>query len=230
MEKHTSYFNILDALKEDGCSICSLVKKTIRKVMEDFLYENVNDPGSRKEIRKSIGFCNTHAWQLQRLGDGLGSSIIYEDLINIALSRLEKVTLRRKNAEDFLKEFLKEHKRYYYQKPNKVCPLCKTKREVEERYILTFIEGLQEEEFYSSFKDSFGLCLSHLLGVLKKCKEGKTAGLILRIELGKMRSLIGELKEFQRKHDYRFSHEGFGKEGDSWIRAIEKMVGKDGMF
>jgi hypothetical protein len=36
--------------------------------------------------------------------------------------------------------------------------------------------------------------------------------------------------EFHRKHDYRFSKEKFGKEGDSWIRAIEKMIGKEGVF
>jgi hypothetical protein len=41
-----------------------------------------------------------------------------------------------------------------------------------------------------------------------------------------MQDLTGELKEFQRKHDYRFSSEVFGPERDSWIRAIEKMVGK----
>jgi hypothetical protein len=32
-----------------------------------------------------------------------------------------------------------------------------------------------------------------------------------------------------RKHDYRFSKEKFGKEGDSWIRIIEKFIGKEGI-
>ena len=33
-----------------------------------------------------------------------------------------------------------------------------------------------------------------------------------------------------RKHDYRFSKEGYKKEGDSWERAIEKLIGKEGVF
>ena len=41
--------------------------------------------------------------------------------------------------------------------------------------------------------------------------------------------MVGELEEIQRKHDYRFSNEDFGKEGDAWIRSIEKMVGKEGV-
>jgi len=52
----------------------------------------------------------------------------------------------------------------------------------------------------------------------------------LKIEAAKVKSIIEELKEFERKHDYRFSKEKFGKEGDSWIRAIEKLIGKEGVF
>ena len=34
-----------------------------------------------------------------------------------------------------------------------------------------------------------------------------------------------ELAEFIRKNDYQFSAEGFGKEGDSWLRAIGMIAG-----
>ena len=39
---------------------------------------------------------------------------------------------------------------------------------------------------------------------------------------------LGELDEFIRKNDYRFMSEGFGSEGDAWIRAIERLSGADG--
>ena len=80
MEKHLSYFALLDALKEKGCPICFLLKKNTNKSMDDFLYEQVNDSGIRKAIRDSFGFCNRHAWQLRNIGDGLGLSIIYKNL------------------------------------------------------------------------------------------------------------------------------------------------------
>jgi hypothetical protein len=40
-----------------------------------------------------------------------------------------------------------------------------------------------------------------------------------------MHSLAGELGEFIRKNDYRFSAENVGKEKDSWLRAIELVSG-----
>jgi hypothetical protein len=65
---------------------------------------------------------------------------------------------------------------------------------------------------------------------IKKCKNRKFISEIIGIEAIKLEGLIVELKEFHRKHDYRFSKERIGKEGDSWIRAIEKMIGKEGVF
>ena len=44
-----------------------------------------------------------------------------------------------------------------------------------------------------------------------------------------MQSLLAELSEFIRKHDYRFTGEGMGEEGTSWIRAIEMVAGKWGI-
>jgi hypothetical protein len=69
-----------------------------------------------------------------------------------------------------------------------------------------------------------------LVLALKKCKNKKFGKELVDIETGKISGLIAELKEFMRKHDYRFSKEKFGKEGDSWIRTIEKFIGKEGIY
>jgi len=37
-----------------------------------------------------------------------------------------------------------------------------------------------------------------------------------------------ELKEYRRKHDYRYAHEPYGPEKDVWIRAIHLFVGSRG--
>jgi NTP pyrophosphatase (non-canonical NTP hydrolase) len=37
--------------------------------------------------------------------------------------------------------------------------------------------------------------------------------------------LHAELAELIRKNDYRYIKEEFGKEGDSWLRAVAMMVG-----
>ncbi len=210
--KHSTYFNLLDALKEDGCPICALIKKSIYKSMDDFLYGQVNDPAIRKQIKESFGFCNRHAWQFQKLGNGFSLSIVYRSLSELLLDKIEN-----EEIGDF-------------QKTRNTCMICKESKEAERRYIEVFIENYEEPQLRSSFKDSFGFCLPHLLALLKLCKNKETSSEVLKIESAKIKSIIGELKEFERKYDYRFSKEGFSKESDSWIRAIEKLVGKEGVF
>jgi len=232
MEKHQPYFNLLDALKENTCPVCFLVKTKIHKSMDDFLYEKVNDPGVRQEIRKSFGYCNTHAWQLQKMGDGFGLSLIYADLFNLFIGQLEGFLADKKksSAARFKNLFRRGTKVIETEKNKSACPICKECREIEKRYISLLIEHFDDAEFYVHFKQSLGLCIPHLSTTLELCKDKRIARELISIEAGKMRSLKKELEEFAAKHDYRFSKGGFGKEGDSWVRAIEKITGKEGIY
>ena len=224
--KHTTYFNLLDALKENGCAICTLVKKSVHKSLDDFLYEQVNDPGVRKEIKESFGFCNRHAWQLQKFGDGFGLSIIYQYLSRLLIDKMDK----KVDPKTLIKGLLQDKEIRNFQKIQNTCMVCKEEKEVERRYIEVFIDNFEDAELQFAFKNSFGLCLPHLLTLLKLCKDAKISVEVLKIEDVKIKSIIEELKEFERKHDYRFSKEKIGKEGDSWIRAIEKLTGKESVF
>jgi hypothetical protein len=191
--------------------------------MDDFLYESVNDPGLRQEIKASQGFCNRHAWQLQKFGDGFGQAIVYSDLMNIPLKRLEEI-----DESLSIKEVLKKISPGTGKK--QICMFCKQERDAEERYISVFWESFNDPEFSVTYKSSFGLCLPHIVVALKKCRNKEFVKEFIGIEVSNLSSLIGELKEFSRKHDYRFSSEKFGKEGNSWIRVIEKFTGKEGVF
>ena len=227
--KHTAYFNLVDAFKEEGCPVCHLIKKSIHQSMDSFLYESVNDPGTRKGIRSTLGYCNKHAWQLRQFGDGFGLSIIYQDLIEILL---EKLTAIDGNAatEKSIKKMLNTSDMRLFKKINENCGFCKKTREVEERNIAEFLEDFREPELHIAFTGGFGLCLPHMLIAIDRSKDVQVSRDILKTESEKLKKLSAELKEFDRKHDYRFSGEGFGKEGNSWIRAIEKMIGKEGIF
>jgi hypothetical protein len=221
--KHTTYFNLLEALKE-GCPVCFVIKKNAQKFMDDFLYESVNDPGLRKEIKESVGFCNRHAWQFQKFGDGFGLGIVYEDLMRIVLKKMEAVNGSAASIKAIFKQLDKD------ERAKKSCIVCKEEKDVEGRYIAVFLENFDDPELKINYKNSFGLCLPHMNLAIKKCKNNKLINEIISIEAAKLNGLISEVKEFHRKHDYRFSKEKFGKEGDSWIRAIEKMIGKEGVF
>jgi len=218
--------DLIEAFRKNGCCICYLIRKRVHKYMGDFLYEQVNDVGIREQLRKSLGFCNIHAWQLQKLGDGFGESIIYQDLFETIINKLNNIYESNNMLKTFIKELSKNKNLDNFRDKNDICLICKQEKEWEEMYALSFIEYFHEPIFKKSFQNSFGLCIPHLLEVLKKCKDVKLFKGIIRIELGIMDNLLKELKEFHRKHDYRFSKEGFGKEGNSWIKAIEKIVGK----
>jgi len=227
--KHTAYFNLVDAFKEEGCPICYLIKKSAHQSMDSFLYESVNDPGTRKGIRSTLGYCNKHAWQLRQFGDGFGLSIIYQDLMGIILEKFDAIG-DNAATEKSIKKLLKTSDIRLFRKINESCGFCKKQKEVEERNIAEFLEDFHELELDLAYRASFGLCLPHMLIAIDRSKDVEISRAIFTMESKKLKELSAELKEFDRKHDYRFSKEDFGKEGNSWIRAIEKMIGKEGIF
>src|SRR3972149_3490349 len=78
-----SYFDVIDACARPGCPFCRLSEETVNRYLGAILYENVNDPGTRDQLRSSLGYCNEHAWRLTATsGSALGVAIIYEDLLS----------------------------------------------------------------------------------------------------------------------------------------------------
>lgn len=68
--------------------------------------------------------------------------------------------------------------------------------------------------------------MPHFLCVLGITKSTETYRFLVAQQRAAIDRLGHHLREFCRKHDYRFSHEKFGEESDSWLRAIEMVVGK----
>lgn len=212
--KHLIYFSLLEAL-DKGCPICVLTAKAVRKFMDDFLYQGVNDFGLREEIREGWGFCKLHGWQLSHFGDGFGQAIIYEDLIKRILDEVAKITQFRKfkNMPEILK-------------PQDKCIFCKVKENAGKRYLSAFWSCFSQAEFKAKFRNSFGLCLSHILDVVKIGKDLSQIQELIEIEKIKLQTLIQDLKGFIRKYDYRFESEEFQEEKDAWLRALRKLVGE----
>jgi Family of unknown function (DUF6062) len=81
------------ALGEPGCPICRLIHETEARYLFYLLYENVTDGTTRAHLVRSLGLCPRHAWDMQateqgRWNDGMGTGIIYEDLIARLLGSL----------------------------------------------------------------------------------------------------------------------------------------------
>ena len=223
--KSFTHIYLEDAFNKNGCPVCNVVDKYVKRYLDNFLYENVNSPVVRKNLNKTLGFCNQHAWMAAELKDGLGISIVYEDLLSTAIESFESFfkelksfqkTKRTNNKNKFLPELDKQ---------NTECPACKLSKDVEENTIVLLINNIKEPVFNRLYKKSDGLCLKHLKLLIEMSDDPEIIREILNIERDKILNLISQLQEYQRKHDYRFSHEAFGEEKDSWIRAIAKIVG-----
>src|SRR5262249_28929855 len=84
------FYDLLEACRAEGCPICRLEARSAERYLDHQFYENVNSPKWRDRLRTSHGFCHEHAWLgvNRRLGDALGDSIIYRDVINSILTQL----------------------------------------------------------------------------------------------------------------------------------------------
>ena len=207
IEKHTTYFNFLDALKEHGCPLCRLSDRSVYSYFDAFLFENVTDQEVSTKIRSAGGFCKAHAKKLVEFNDALAISLVYEALIYDLVSGKDGIAFAKGSR----------------------CPACSVEQESEERQLKAFGDYFTEKEFEEAYLKSDGFCVAHLKQVLPLIKKKEVLKKVADKERGTLIKLQEELKEFIRKNDYRFSKEAWGAEKDSWRRAVTKLIGNDSM-
>lgn len=217
MEPHSQHFNLRDALEQPGCAICTLVTKAVASSLDGLLYERVNDPGVRQELRASGGFCHRHAWELCSVGDAQGAGLLYQDLLERAIASLDQPPAGR--------SALRVQKRQAVTP----CPSCRQAAETGQRYLRLFVDVFEDVTFRTALDRSSGLCLPHLQEALAACRTPRQRTALTMWELTKLSTLLRQLKEFLRKHDYRYIAEGYRtEEAASWLRAVELFVGQRG--
>ena len=233
MSSFTTY-KLLEACHRPGCPVCSLEQHSVERYLDSQFYENVNTPEWRDWLRVSLGFCHEHAWLAvdQRLGDALGFAIVYRDVINAILGRLEDGTpLRAARRWASVLQRIPEQARSVVEKalhaltPRKRCPVCQHRDEMTRTTISVLVEELEKAEMFAALQVSDGLCLPHLRMAFEHAKDVSVCEKLLAIHREKLESLQAELTEFIRKNDYRFKTEGFGKEGNAWLRTVGMIAG-----
>jgi Family of unknown function (DUF6062) len=206
-EKFTTYFDILDSCKLKGCPVCSLSTQNLRKYFDNLLYENVNDPGVRKALRLSFGFCAVHTKMLSDVGDALGISIVYTDIIQHVRMEMEQGNLQALNDPA-------------------PCPACDIKGRRENELCGTIADHLADDKLRHSLQESSGLCLVHLARVTEYVQDVETQRWLRKLHAEKLETLRTRMREFIRKNELRFSHETITEsEHESCADAIDTLVG-----
>ena len=208
----------------------------MERYLDNQFYENVNSPAWRDQLRASHGFCHEHAWLgvNKRLGDALGFSIIYHDIVNSLLRSLKDDNLfartpgRRASILGQGSESLRRRREgvLAFLAPQQRCPACAHRDEVTRDLLSALAEDLSTSDVQEALQASDGLCLPHLRLALGSANDDSVYETLLVIQRGKLEGLKHELAEFIRKNDYQASKEGFGSEGDAWLRAIAMIVGR----
>lgn len=235
-DKSFTYFALLEAFGKKGCPVCRFMAEFSLTYLGAFFYEQVNDVGLRQKLRASRGFCNWHAWQARQIASSaLGVAIVANDLITEEMTRLDKLlrgpTITRPQHGALDKVALKSiwaFRRGWQQK--EVCPACQVILEHERHALETILNFLHDQDFAHRFEPSAPLCILHTTRVIETQSRHPQLRRLIGLQHRKYAHLVGELDEFRRKHDYRFTHESWGAESDAWLRAIELLVGKPEVF
>jgi len=230
----STVYELIQACKQSGCPACRVEQVSVDRYIDNLFYESVNDVQLRERLRASMGFCHEHAWLAvdKRLGNALGFAIIYHDVINNTLKQLDSNAAPpvTKHWSTLLKQIPEQvsamaQRVLYALTPHKHCAVCLQRDKTIHTIITSLSESLNEPEMANALRSSDGLCLPHLKKAFESVRDLETSNLLLSIHREKLESLRDELAEFIRKNDYRFKEEGFGAEGDSWKRAVSKVIG-----
>lgn len=218
------FARVREALASGGCPVCRLVTHAVQRFLDNFLYERVNDPEMRDELRASWGFCPEHAWALPaQRNPVLGVAIVYRDLVGALRDRLDAALRsrpgRRRAAESALHLLLG---------PVAPCPACLHRQRMEEVYVASLLEHSADPHVRQALAGPAPLCLHHLVLAASLAKSAEQLKRLLEDQRQALARLEADLSELVRKHDYRFRHEGLTLEqGVSWTRALEVLAGRD---
>jgi hypothetical protein len=233
-EGATSFFELRDALAGSGCALCHLKTQSADGFLGSLLWESVNDPAKRREIRLARGFCYEHSWALVRASASVGVAIITRDVLQSLLASLENASfdapprwsLRRVREATSAKLPSMATKNLIAQLgPQSPCPACVWAAKMEDIYLETLLRNLNQDGLEDEYRASDGLCLPHLRRALTQVRKKAVYDTLVSAQRGVWEKLIGQLDESIRKSDYRHLDEVWGEEAGAWLRGIAALVG-----
>lgn len=222
-EKGLEFFAVLEALRTaQRCPLCELEVRGIQKYFDSLLYESVNDPGVRARLREARGYCGRHAHVLLGFRNGLATAILYREQLEEFAKYLAAGPSRQSRAR-------RSHPRGTWTQEDR-CPACAVQITLRTCYQDVLAAWLLEEPLRSAFEQAHAFCVPHFLLCAEHMRVSETRRFLREVQAHKVTLLLNDLAEFIRKHDYRFSAEGFGREGTAWREAVLMMAGAEEVF
>jgi hypothetical protein len=225
--------------KSDICPVCQFSHEGVVHHIDALFYEQVNDPGVREKIRKARGFCRFHARMIARQRDELGSAIILKDVLSNDLHDLQHGTYDHPpHTASRLSRFL-EGSPLGHEMVGAVgtqtddstearptaCPICQTELDLDALGIDGLLEALGGGDLEESYRRSNGLCMPHFRLAFTRCDSEDRWSIVQETQEKAIDSLVSQLDELARKHDYRYRDDPQGAEAGSWLRGLAVTSG-----
>lgn len=236
-QKFIAYFHLVEACAEPGCPVCRCVVDAARRELEALIWEQVNDPETRRDLQASWGFCNWHTWTLEEIPNArFGAAIIHEDLLRLAVHRVR--SLRQDGAVTTrFRSWIGRLSRpgrgpaildLYRRRPP--CRVCKETEATERHLLETILSFVGDPQLRRAYERSDGLCVPHALRTAEIGRSGAAADEVLSLTLPKWGALRQSLDRFLSKHDYRTQEPVTDEEATACRRAFATLAGAPGLF
>jgi hypothetical protein len=227
--RHAGEHDLIDALGLPGCPVCRLAGEAVDAFLASVCYEQVNDLDLRAELREVGGFCRPHAYRFLRQRHGqLASAIISRDVLATAARRIEqRGTARSRSARggSLLGGLLGSRPaRRARDGEARGCPACRVLAEAEQRHLGTLRKRLADPAVQARYRSADGLCLPHLDRAFER--DDTAARFLAEVAVATLGTLVDELDEYIRKHDYRFRPTVWEGGEDVPERAVGRAVGR----
>jgi hypothetical protein len=221
--RHAGEHDLIEAFSQAGCPVCRLTTESVDAYLTAVCYEQVNDLDLREQLRSAGGFCRDHAERFlrQRLGQ-LAAAIVYRDVLSTARKRISASVGQRTRSKLAALLGGGGARRALAGSPR--CPGCEVEADAERRYLEIIHKRLPEPAVLDQYRAGDGLCLPHLDQALESDSEG--ARILSETAVGMLSTIVDELDEYIRKHDYRFQTAVWDGGEDTPERAVERAVGQ----
>jgi hypothetical protein len=224
---------LLSALDREGCPMCWISQFAATRYLRSLLHEYVLDVGIRARLHRSGGFCQEHAWELQRLEvdvyhDNMGTATLYEDLA-AAIARTIRASAQAPAASNgWLRLGGRDGSPLLRALDLRgTCPACDAAA-FKVGYLTEFLmRNLRtDEEIRAKLQQGFGLCLPHFRRAVQIAAPEGAREFLVEVEAGKFEVLAAQLGEYLLKHTWGHHDEPKGSEQTSPVRVVEQFVGK----
>lgn len=216
------------------CLLCAARREAEQQYLWFWVREGTNDGAAIGKLLESRGFCPPHAALAVALhkrewGDGLGIATTYEYLLARLTEELNELSFPAR--EPRTKAGRRERQQLVHTKlgAQALCPVCARADNATRFAARCLLEELEDSgrrtDWRSVYKRSAGLCLPHLRLALEIPGHAAATEFLLTTEREHVAALLGEVREYIRKCDYRFKQEPRGGEQTSWVRAVTKFAG-----